>query len=67
MNFDPELIRINTKALEEMHRMRKESLSFWHRSLEVMNGRKFCMGNIRSWNAHITHFLSDEIYSEDLI
>ena len=65
MGFEPELIKINSKALEEIHRMKKESLSSWHCSLKIMNGRNFCMGKIRSWNAHIAHFLSEKIYSEE--
>ena len=65
MHFEPDLIRINSKALEEIHRMKKESLSSWHCPLKIMNGRNFYMGNIRSWNAHIAHFLSEKIYCEE--
>ena len=32
-------------------------------SLTQMSGSKMCLFNIRSWNAHIEHFLSDGVYT----
>ena len=63
LNFESENIKVNEPALEEMDRMRKESIFSWEHPLMEMNGSKMCLFNIRSWNAHIEHFLSDNIYT----
>jgi len=53
---------VNLSALEEMNRMRKDALFEWIHPLIEMTGSNICLFNIRSWNAHIEHFLSDKIY-----
>ena len=62
LNFDPELIKVNESALEEMGRMRQESVFSWQHPLKSFNGTSICLLNIRAWNAHLEHFLSDNIY-----
>ena len=43
--------------------MRNESLFSWQHPLIELNGISMCLFNIRSWNVHLEHFLSDKIYS----
>ena len=62
LNFDPEQIKVNESALEEMVRMRQESVFSWQHPLESFNGTSICLLNVRAWNAHLEHFLSDNIY-----
>ena len=64
LNFEPELIRVNENALVEMNRMRDESTFSWKHPLMEMTGSKMCLFNIRSWHAHIEHFLSDKVYTK---
>ena len=63
MNFEPKDIKVNESALDEMVRMRNESLFSWQHPLIELNGISMCLFNIRSWNVHLEHFLSDKIYS----
>ena len=63
LNFEPENIKVNESALDEMVRMRNESLFSWQHPLIELNGISMCLFNIRSWNVHLEHFLSDKIYS----
>ena len=63
MNFEPEDIKVNESALDEMVRMRNESLFSWQHPLIELNGISMCLFNIRSWNVHLEHFLSDMICS----
>ena len=63
LNFELEDIKVNESALEEMVRMKKESLFSWKHLLIELNGICMCLFNIRSWNGHLEHFLSDKIYS----
>ena len=63
LNFEPELIKVNKPALEEMDRMREESLFSWQHPFIEMNGNNMCLFNIRSWNAHIEHFVSAKVYT----
>ena len=63
LNFEPEDIKVNESALDEMVRMRNESLFSWQHPLIELNGISMCLFNIRSWNVHLEHFLSDKIYS----
>ena len=63
LNFEPEHIKVNEPALEEMEQMREESLFSWQHPLTKMSGSKMCLFNLRSWNAHIEHFLSDGVYT----
>ena len=62
LNFEPEDVKINESALEEIVRMRNESLFSWKHLLIELNGISMCLFNIRSWNGHLKHFLSDKIY-----
>ena len=61
LNFEPENIKVNESALDEMVRMRNESLFSWQHPLIELNGISMCLFNIRSWNVHLEHFLSDKI------
>ena len=63
LNFEPEHIKVNRPALEEMERMREESLFLWKHPLIEFNGNSICLFNIRSWDAHLEHFLSEKVYS----
>ena len=63
MNFEERHISINESAVQEMERMRKECILSWNHPLADLNGTKICLFNIRSWNLHIAHFLSDKVYS----
>ena len=63
LNFEPEDIKVNESALDEMVRMRNESLFSWQHPIIELNGISMCLFNIRSWNVHLEHFLSDKIYS----
>ena len=63
MNFEPEDIKVNASALEEIVRMKKESLFSWQQSLIELNGNSMCPFSIRSWNGHLEHFLNDKICS----
>ena len=63
LNFEPENIKVNESALDEMVRMRNESLFSWQHPIIELNGISMCLFNIRSWNVHLEHFLSDKFYS----
>ena len=43
--------------------MRNESLFLWQHTLIELNGSSMCLFNIRSWNSHLEHFLSEKTYS----
>ena len=43
--------------------MREESLFIWQHPLIGFNGTSLCLFIIRSWNAHLGHFLSDKVIS----
>ena len=62
LNFEHEDIKLNESALDEMVRMRNESLFSWQHPIIELNGISMCLFNIRSWNVHLEHFLSDKIY-----
>ena len=64
LNFKPEYIKVNEAALNEMIRMRKEAVFSWKHPLLEISGYKLALLNIRSWNAHIKHFLIDKNYTE---
>ena len=40
-----------------------ESLFLWQHPLIKLNSIRMCLFNIRSWNSHLEHFLSDKVYS----
>ena len=42
--------------------MMKESLFSWQHPLTELSGISMSLFNIRSWNGHLEHFLSDKIY-----
>ena len=46
-----------------MVRMRNQSLFSWQHLLIELNGISMCVFNVRSWNVHLDHFLSDKVYS----
>ena len=46
-----------------MVQMRNEAIFSWQHSLIELNSISMCLFNIRSWNVHLEHFLSDKIYS----
>ena len=43
--------------------MRNKPLFSWQHPLIELNRISMCLFNIRSWNVHLEHFLSDKIYS----
>ncbi|XP_066926640.1 uncharacterized protein [Clytia hemisphaerica] len=61
LNFIPERhIVVNSEAKKEMEEMRTNKvLSILH-PLEQMKDKNMCLYNIRSWNLHINHFLSND-------
>ena len=63
-NFDPSIIRASDAVKEEMSRLRQTSLlaSIWQHPIEKKSGVIFAYSNIRSWNKHVSHFLSDPIH-----
>ena len=63
LNFQPDDIKVNESALEEVVQMRNESLFSWQKSLIELNGISMYLFKLRSWNSHLEHFLSDKIYS----
>ena len=63
LNFEPEDIKVNESVLDEMVRMRNESLFSWQHPIIELNGIYMCLFNIRSWSVHLEHFMSDKIYS----
>ena len=65
LNFEPDNNKVNEPALEEMDQLRRESIFSWQHPLIEMTGTKMCLFNIRSWNAHIKHFLTDKVFIEN--
>ena len=66
-NFLEKHIRVNENAKIAMTIMRKErQLNFLH-PLKKLQEHKICLYNIRSWNLHIEHFLSDRELSTNCI
>ncbi|XP_066913784.1 uncharacterized protein [Clytia hemisphaerica] len=64
LNFKPDKhIVVNNKALKAMEEMRSNKALLLTHPLERMHGPNLCLFNIRSWNMHIEHFLSQEIYT----
>ena len=62
-NFHKDLIVHNEEALKEMERLRKDCPFAFEHPLQAITGTKICLNNIRGWQAHITHFLSNRIYT----
>ena len=63
LDFESEDIKVNESALVDIVRMRNESLFSWQHAIIELNGISMCLFNIRSWNVHLEHFLSDKFYS----
>ena len=63
LDFETEDIKVNESALEEIVRMKNESLFSWKHPLIELNGISMCLFSIRSWNGQLEHFLSGKIYS----
>ena len=60
-NFKPEMIKVNQAALEEMQRLREKAPLQCTHPLDFCSDFKFALLNIRSWNYHLKHFLSDPV------
>ena len=60
-NFDRSIIKANPIVTEEMTRLRQHKLlrSVWQDPLQTKSDYKIIVWNIRSWNLHIQHFLSE--------
>ena len=63
LNFEPADIKVNQSALEEVVRMRKESLFTWQHLLIEFNGINMCLFNRRLWNGHYNIFSLTRIFS----
>ena len=63
LNFNKDLIIHNEEALVEMQRLRDDSLFIFNHPLQHMQGKKICLNNIRGWQAHISHFLSNDNFT----
>ena len=61
-NFKSTMIATNQNALNEMSRMREDSVLKITHALLLMQSPVLLLLNIRSWNSHITHHTSDPIY-----
>ena len=59
-NFDPSIIKASPIVTEEMTRLRQHKLlrSVWQDPLQTKGNFKLVLYNIRSFNLHLSHFLS---------
>ena len=55
LNFEPADIKVNESALEEMVKMRKESLFSQQQALIELNSISMSLFSVRSWNGHLKH------------
>lgn len=62
VNFTEDVVKCNYHAKNEMERLRTEEVLSCKHPLTELNGLKICLHNIRKWDKHINHFLSDENY-----
>ena len=62
VNFEENVIKCNEKAKIEMQRLRETSVLSCNHPLKEMRGNVICLHNIRRWDKHIGHFLSDKNY-----
>ena len=46
----------------EIELTKKEAVFSWQHPLKSFSGTSMCVLNIRAWNVHLEHFLSDKIY-----
>ena len=58
LNFEPDEIKVNGSALEEMSQMRNESLFSWKHP----NGISIYLFNTRPWNGCLELFTNSKIY-----
>ena len=63
LNFDESKIKHNDKALEEMECMQRDRPFVFVHPLENITGNKICLNNLRGWQAHIQHFLSNPLFT----
>ena len=62
VNFEENVIKCNEKAKIEMQRLRETSVLSCNHPLKEMRGNVICLHNIRRWDKHIGHILSDNNY-----
>ena len=64
LNFIPDRhIVVNLEAKEAMEEMRTNRMLSIVHPLEEMNSKNLCLYNIRLWNLHINHFLSNNLHT----
>ena len=63
VNFDRNMIKHNDKALKEMELMAIDRPFVFVHPLEKLCGTKICLNNLRGWQAHIEHFLSNPLFT----
>ena len=63
LNFDESKIKHNDKALEEMECMQRDRPFVFVHPLKNIPGNKICLNNLRGWQAHIQHFLSNPLFT----
>ena len=63
LNFDQSYIKHNDKALKEMELMAIDRPFVFDHPLEILKGNKICLNNLRGWQAHIKHFLSNPLFT----
>ena len=64
LNFIPNRhVVVNSEAKKEMKEMRTNKVLSIPHPLEQMNGKNMCLYNIRSWNLHLNHFLSNDLHT----
>ena len=62
VNFHEDNIKVNTKALLEMNRLKPESLLDVTHPALYLTGNIIALLNIRSWNLHLQHFVCDPVH-----
>ena len=62
VNFTKDVIKRNKRAKQEMEQSTTEEVLFCNHLVTKLNGTKICLHNIRKWDKHISHFLSDKSY-----
>ena len=67
VNFEEGVIKCNEKAKIEMHRLRSNSVLRCNHPIEKLTGNTICLHNIRKWDKHISHFLSNKKYTQHSI
>ena len=62
VNFHECVIKVNARALLEIARMKKEKPLDTTHPVNSLSGTILSLLNIRSWNKHFEHFLSDSVH-----